>query len=164
MAMSDFGLCNNGEALYECLAMNVPVLVNDNLSRADSYRALMYDSFVSEINLLIKGETVPELVGMKFPEKVTELWSEFVINPRIKFSIIDKAYDYLDKFLPFESQDDKFVENRISYKAVSRPDELLAEEVIKSVEKYEELKKSWNDKGTKREARSGLMREQMLRV
>jgi lipid A disaccharide synthetase len=162
MAISDFGICNNGEALYECLAMNVPVLIADNLTAADAYKAMMYESFYSDINLSYNGELVPELIGMNFAEKVTELWTDWVVNPRLKFTLIDKVYEELWKFLPLAGEEDKFVENRISYVAAYRPDDLMADEIMRSVEQYEGIREGF-DKGDFR-ARSGEMRMQFLGV
>ena len=85
MASCDFGICQNGEAVLECLGMHLPVVISDNLKTADAYRTLYYDAFISDFNLLVKGEHVPELVGRNFSDKVVEFWSEWLINPQIRY-------------------------------------------------------------------------------
>lgn len=85
MAISDFGICQDGEAVYECFGMHLPVLISDNFSWADSYRILYLDTFSSEFNKMVRGEHIPELVGQNFPRKVVEYWSEWMINPQIKY-------------------------------------------------------------------------------
>jgi hypothetical protein len=139
MAMSDFGICKNGDALFECLAMHLPVLASDTLSGDDAYRTLYLDSFGTELNRYVEGELVPELVGMNFPEKVAELWAEWVIDPRLKFAVVDWAYEVLPKFLP-HIMGDMFTENRIDYVAVRKPDDVLIEGIMKMVDGYQSIK------------------------
>lgn len=160
MAISDFGICNNGEAVFECLGMNLPVLVADNLAKYDSYRCLRMDSFLTELNKHIKGEYVPELVGMNFPEKVVELWSEWIIKPRLKFALIDSVFEYLPDFLPFVGDADAFTENRIDYLATLKPDQLFAQEMVDLVDKYKFIAQSHDQRVS--EARSGRMRADLL--
>lgn len=159
MSVCDFGICNNGEALYECFAMHLPVLASDNLSSFDSYQVLYRDSFHTEMNKNCNGEVIPELVGMKFPDKVVELWSEWMVNPEIKFQVIDSVYEELSSFLPLD-RSDSFVENRINYVASRKPDDVLADEVMKSVQEYENIVKNY-DSGDYH-ARSGEMRFEIL--
>lgn len=142
--------------------MNVPVLISDNLAFGDAYKSMMYDSFYSDINLSYNGELIPELVGMNFAEKVTELWAEWVVNPRLKFRLIDSAYDELCKFLPLGGEEDMFVENRVEYVASYRPDDLMADEIMKSVKYYERVREEYDVGNVK--ARSGEMRMHFLGV
>lgn len=84
MAACDFGICQDGEALYECYGMQLPVLASDCLGFVDSYRTLGMNVFLTDFNRHVVGEHIPELVGTNTPQKVTELWSEWMINPQSK--------------------------------------------------------------------------------
>ena len=139
MSICDFGICNNGDSLYECFAMHLPVLANDNLSSSDAYQTLYRDSFHTEINLNCNGEVVPELVGMNFPDKVVELWTEWMVNPQVKFQVVDAVYEELTSFLPLDHED-SFLENRISYVASRKPDDFFADQVMEAVLQYENIK------------------------
>lgn len=136
MAASDFGICNNGEALFECLAMHLPVLVADNLSKFDSYRCLRMDSFLTDFNKHANGEYVPELVAMNNSRKVVELWSEWIIKPSLKYSLIDAVFEFLPDFLPFQGPEYGFTENRIDYMLTPKPDVVLSHELMSLVDKY----------------------------
>ena len=145
MAMSDFGICRNGNTLFECLAMHLPVLASDTLSGDDAYRTLYLDSFGNELNRRVKGELVPELVGMNFPEKVAELWAEWVIDPRLKFAVVDWAYKELPGFLPYVGSEDMFVENRVEYRASYKPDDILINGIMRMVDGYKDIKELSKD-------------------
>lgn len=84
MAACDFGICQTGEALYECYGMQLPVLASDCMSWIDSYRTLGWNVFGTDFNRHVIGEHIPELVAMNSPQKVTELWSEWMVNPQAK--------------------------------------------------------------------------------
>lgn len=159
MSICDFGICNNGDALYECYAMHLPVLANDNLSAFDAYQTLYRDSFHTEMNLNCNGEVIPELVGMNFPDKVVELWSEWMINPQVKFRVVDSVYEELCQFLPLDRHD-AFVENRVNYIASRRPDDVFADQIMEAVREYENIKE--NCENGNLSAKSGEMRFEYL--
>jgi hypothetical protein len=145
MSVCDFGICNRGEALFECYAMHLPVLANDNLSRSDGYRCLYLDSFSTELNKFACGEIIPELVAMNFPSKVAELWGEWMINPKLKFKLMDTAYEEILKFLPYTGASDMFEENRINYLATRKPDDILVENVMSLLENYQGIAESYRE-------------------
>lgn len=84
MSACDFGMCQNGETVFECVGMHLPVLSSDNYDFIDSYRILYLDSFSNDFNKFVGGEHIPELVGMNFSDKVVEYWSEWIVNPVVK--------------------------------------------------------------------------------
>lgn len=66
------GFVINGEMLYETAAMQLPVIGASCISFLQAYFSLLYNNFNADINIALKGEAYPELLGQYFPEKISE--------------------------------------------------------------------------------------------
>ena len=68
------GAVTNGDAVAECAALHLPIVILNHLSFFQAYFTLLYNSFNNNLNIALGGEAYPELLGQAFPEKVVEYW------------------------------------------------------------------------------------------
>jgi len=68
------GFVLNGEMVFESAAMQLPVIAASCTNIFQNYFTLLYNFFNSDINITLKGEAYPELLGQYFPEKISDLF------------------------------------------------------------------------------------------
>jgi len=56
MAASDLSLAFDGEIVAENAAMQLPTIILNNMSHAQAYFTLLYNSFENFLNISIQGE------------------------------------------------------------------------------------------------------------
>lgn len=164
MAASDLGACMLGESVSECMAMQLPVLVMDNLTKWDSYYTALYNEFSSDINIALKGEVYPELYSWQFPEKLAELWGEIYTNPKKKYHFIKRHEQIIMNMLPESdlagSTTSALVREGMSFRMFEEPNVYAARRVL-------ELKEEWKEKREDplyKEFRRGLWAKGSARV
>lgn len=80
----------NGDAVSECAGLQLPILIMDAKGDWEAYYILLQNQFHSDINIAVNGEIYPELVAMNFPEKISELWGEFYLNPKMRYQYMKR--------------------------------------------------------------------------
>lgn len=73
MAASDMGFVLNGELVYECAVMQLPVIAASCINALQTYYTLLYNFFNVDLNILLEGDAFPEILGQYFPEKIAEV-------------------------------------------------------------------------------------------
>jgi hypothetical protein len=110
--------------------MQLPVLILDKMDGWHTYWMLLYNQFNNNLSLAAKGEVYPELAGMAFPEKIVELWSEWYLNPKVRYQYIKRLHSVLPRFLPRGPQDSLAVgANRLEYTRFENPQEVVADKL-----------------------------------
>ena len=132
----------NGEAIGECVGMQLPVLVMDNLNWWDAYHTALYNEFNSDYAIALKGETYPELYNMFFPEKLCQLWGEIYTNPKKKYQWIKRHEKIVTKFLPeadmSTTTSTQLVREGMSFREFEEPNVHTATRMLKLAEEWKE--------------------------
>jgi len=100
MAASDFGACMEGEAIAECVGMQLPTIILDNLSWGDRYWSYLYNQYNNDIGIHMRGEIYPEVISMQFAEKLCEIWGEMYSNPKSRYVYMKRYERTLFDLLP----------------------------------------------------------------
>jgi lipid A disaccharide synthetase len=117
LAAADMGAVTNGDAVCECAALHLPIVILNHLSFWQAYFTLLYNSFNNNLNIALGGEAYPELLGQAFPEKIVEYWGEWFEKPRKKYDIIERFENISVKLLPEAGGDP--VEEHLETKALA---------------------------------------------
>jgi len=164
MAASDLGACMLGESVSECVGMQLPVLVMDNLTKWDSYFTSLYNEFSSDVNIALKGECYPELYSWQFPEKLCELWGEIYTNPKKRYHFVKRHEAVIPSLLPetdmSENTTTALVREGMSFRSFEEPN-------VYAVRRMIELTSEWREKRSDmlyKEFRRGLWAKGSSRV
>lgn len=90
----------NGEAVAECVGMQLPTIILDNLSRGDGYYAYLYNQYNNDIGVHVRGEIYPEIISMNFPGKLCEIWGDMYSNPKSRYVYMKRYEKVLQDLLP----------------------------------------------------------------
>ena len=117
--------------------MQLPVLILDKMDAWHTYWMLLYNQFNNSLSLAAKGEVYPELTGMAFPEKIVELWSDWYLNPKVRYQYVKRLHSVLPKFLPRGPQDSLAVgADRLEYTRFDSPNEVVADKLWSIIQTF----------------------------
>ena len=144
MAASDFAACQDGDAILECAAFQLPTVILNERNFFQNYVALLYNTFDSEINLLKDGDVYPEMMGRFFPEKISEFWENWFLKPKSRYRLAVETNKRLLEFLPEPENKESLTIDSATFTPFAEP-ELVLEEFLKT--KLKEIRDVKNEKG-----------------
>mmetsp|Transcript_15083 Transcript_15083/g.17403 ORF Transcript_15083/g.17403 Transcript_15083/m.17403 type:complete len:523 (+) Transcript_15083:56-1624(+) len=154
LAAGDLGLVMNGDAAVECAVYQLPTMVVDKSGFFDTYFALLYNSFTSDVNIARNGEIYPELHhGQANPAKVSDVWKDWYLKPKLRFRYVNLYEKYIPKFFPEvadqvsgDYKPKSIVKNNVEFKEHYFGDYLVAKKMLDAVEVF----KTAGDKDVKK--------------
>jgi hypothetical protein len=110
----------------------------DKMDGWHTYWMLLNNNFNNNLNIAVSGEIYPELAGMNFSEKLVELWGEWYLNPKSRYSYIKRFNKLLPKCLPEEKVTDSkaVAEGNMEMRRFSNPREVMADRLWEIVSSF----------------------------
>lgn len=141
MCASDVGAICHGHSVSEAAVAQLPTVVLNCQSFGYAYMTLNYNVWVSEMNMLARGELFPETTGRNFGEKVAEFWQQWFAAPKTRYKMARRNTPWLLKMMPpgptlphgpmeLESEELLFRE----------PDEVLGEFLVEKIKGWEAIR------------------------
>ena len=143
----------NGDAVSECAGLQLPILIMDAKGDWEAYYILLQNQFHSDINIAVNGEIYPELVAMNFPEKISELWGEFYLNPKMRYQYMKRHDKVLLQMQPECGNDEsatELVQDSLNFRRYHEPRSNTVNSVLEQIELYKNnagLRDPWLYKG-----------------
>jgi hypothetical protein len=108
--------------------MQLPTLILDKMDAWHTYWMHLYNQFNNDLSIAARGEIYPELANMNFGGKIAELWAEWYLNSKMRYSYIKRHSKVLPKMLPAAlAGETKAVSERgLEFKRFGNPREVVA--------------------------------------
>ena len=146
MSVADFGAIENGDMVFEAMALHLPTVVLGSASTYKSYFNLMYNRWVSDINWAQEGLLLPETALWNFGTKLSEFWQVWNNQHEISFDVIMKYSKLLFRMLPTQADVEENYTNSKKederFKLFMKPDFVVDQFLKEKFLQYEDLKNS----------------------